>query len=191
MFTDEIYEYFLFDGRKHVSLASLPDMAERTITISGYSKTFSITGWRIGYSVAKERWAQLIGSMNDLLYVCAPAPLQFGVAAGIQELDQSFYSGLARDYQAKRDRFCRALARAGLPPSVPQGAYYVLADVSRLPGITGKERALYLLDQTGVAGVPGEAFFCGQDGHRFIRFSFAKTETDLTEACRRIEQLAT
>ncbi len=191
VFTDEIYEYFLFDGRKHVSLASLPGMAERTITISGYSKTFSITGWRIGYSVAQERWAQLIGSMNDLLYVCAPAPLQFGVAVGIQELDQSFYTGLARDYQAKRDRFCRALVRAGLPPSVPQGAYYVLADASRFPGATGKERALHLLDQTGVAGVPGEAFLSGPDGHRFIRFSFAKTETDLAEACRRIEQLGT
>ena len=119
MFTDEIYEYFVYDQRKHVSFASLPDMAERTITISGYSKTYSITGWRIGYSVAQERWAQLIGSMNDLLYVCAPAPLQFGVAVGIQELDQSFYSGLARDYQAKRDRFCRALVLRRLGPVRP------------------------------------------------------------------------
>jgi len=187
--TDEIYEYFLFDGREHVSLASLPGMAERTITIGGYSKTFSITGWRIGYSVAHTRWAHLIGAMNDLLYVCAPAPLQYGVAIGIRDLDRSFYAGLARDYQAKRDRFCKALGVAGLPPSVPQGAYYVLADVSRLPGETGKARAMYLLDKTGVAGVPGEAFVTGAEGHRFIRFCFAKTDGDLETACRRIEQL--
>ncbi len=189
VFTDEIYEYFLYDGRRHVSPATLPGMAERTITIGGYSKTFSITGWRIGYSVAHERWAQLIGAMNDLLYVCAPAPLQYGVAVGIQELKPSFYRELAGEYQAKRDQFCRALTKAGLPPSIPQGAYYVLADVSRLPGTSGKERALHLLEKTGVAGVPGEAFFSGPEGHRFIRFCFAKTDPDLDEACRRIERL--
>lgn len=189
VFTDEIYEYFLFDGREHTSLASLPGMADRTITIGGYSKTFSITGWRIGYSVAQPRWAELIGAMNDLIYVCAPAPLQYGVAAGIRELDQAFYAGLIRDYQAKRDRFCLSLAKAGLPPSVPQGAYYVLADVSRLPGETGKARAMYLLDKTGVAGVPGEAFFSRPEGHRFIRFCFAKTDGDLDIACSRLGQL--
>ena len=86
VFTDEIYEYFLYDGRKHISPASLPGMAERTITISGYSKTFSITGWRIGYTVSHAKWAQMIGYLNDLIYVCAPAPLQMGVAKGILEL---------------------------------------------------------------------------------------------------------
>jgi aminotransferase len=186
VFTDEIYEYFLFDGRHHISLATLPGMAERTITIGGYSKTFSITGWRIGYSVADAKWAQAIGAMNDLLYVCAPAPLQYGVAVGITELPRSFYDGLARDYQGKRNRFCSALAKAGLPPSIPQGAYYVLADVSRLPGATSKQRAMYLLEKTGVAGVPGEAFFTGSEGHRFMRFCFAKTDPVLDEACRRI-----
>ena len=97
IFTDEIYEYFLYDGRRHVSIASLPGMAERTITIGGYSKTFSITGWRIGYSVAAKRWSQAIGAMNDLLYVCAPTPLQAGVAAGIRELPDSFYRQLAKE----------------------------------------------------------------------------------------------
>jgi len=189
VFTDEIYEYFLYDGRPHVSVATLPGMAERTITIGGYSKTFSITGWRIGYSVAQAHWAQMIGAMNDLLYVCAPAPLQYGVASGIRALDRSFYRGLIEDYRHKRDRFCRALTQAGLPPSVPQGAYYVLADVSRLPGATGKERAMHVLNRTKVAGVPGEAFFSGAEGHRFMRFCFAKTDGDLDEACRRIEGL--
>jgi len=190
VFTDEIYEYFLYDGRRHVSVASLPGMAERTVTIGGYSKTFSVTGWRIGYSVASTRLAQAIGAMNDLLYVCAPTPLQLGVAAGIQELPASFYRQLCKDYQAKRDRFCAALAQAGLPPSVPHGAYYVLADATRLPGKTGKERAMHLLDTVGIAGVPGEAFFAGPEGTRFIRFSYAKIDTDLDEACRRLRRLS-
>ena len=187
--TDEIYEYFVFDGRAHISMGSLPDMAQRTITIGGYSKTFSITGWRIGYSVAEAGWARAIGAMSDVLYVCAPTPLQYGVAAGIRDLPASFYRGLSTEYQEKRDRFCRALATAGLQPSVPQGAYYVLADASRLPGRTGRDRAMYLLEKTGVAGVPGEAFFASSQGSRFIRFCFAKTHEDLELASRRIEQL--
>jgi len=188
-FTDEIYEYFLYDGRSHVSFATLPGMADRTITIGGYSKTFSITGWRIGYSVAAARWAQAIGAMNDLLYVCAPTPLQVGVAAGIQELQESFYRDLARDYERKRDRFCQALAKAGLTPSIPQGAYYVLADASRLPGITGKERTMSLLETIGLAGVPGEAFFSGPEGRQFIRFSYAKIDSDIDDACQRLARL--
>lgn len=186
--TDEIYEYFLYDGRRHVSLASLPEMAERTITIGGYSKTFSVTGWRIGYSVASRQWAQAIGAMNDLLYVCAPAPLQMGVARGIRELPDSFYEGLRQDYQGKREKFCRALSQAGITPSIPQGAYYVLADVSHLPGLTGKARAMSLLGKTRVAGVPGEAFFTSKVGADFIRFSYAKTDQELEEACRRLTQ---
>lgn len=189
VFTDEIYEYFLYDGHTHVSFATLPGMADRTITIGGYSKTFSITGWRIGYSVASARWAQAIGAMNDLLYVCAPTPLQAGVAVGIQELPDSFYRDVARDYQRKRDRFCQALAKAGLTPSIPQGAYYVLADASRLPGITGKERALFLLKTIGLAGVPGDAFFSGTDGGQFIRFSYAKVDADVDDACRRLARI--
>jgi aminotransferase len=189
VFTDEIYEYFLYDGRTHVSLATLPGMANRTITLGGYSKTFSITGWRIGYSVAAAQWAQAIGAMNDLLYVCAPTPLQAGVAAGIHELPDSFYRDLAWDYQRKRDKFCHALAEAGLPPSIPQGAYYVLADASRLPGVTGKERAMFILETIGLAGVPGEAFFSEADGRQFIRFSYAKIDSDIDDACRRLARL--
>jgi len=189
VFTDEIYEYFLYDGRTHVSFATLPGMADRTITIGGYSKTLSITGWRIGYSVAAARWAQAIGAMNDLLYVCAPTPLQAGVAVGIEKLPDSFYRDLARDYQRKRDRFCQALANAGLTPSIPQGAYYVLADTSRLPGTKGKERAMFLLETIGLAGVPGEAFFSGADGRQFTRFSYAKIDYDIDDACRRLARL--
>ncbi|MCP9451908.1 MAG: pyridoxal phosphate-dependent aminotransferase [Nitrospira sp.] len=188
VFSDEIYEYFLYDGRSHLSMASLPGMAERTITVGGYSKTFSVTGWRIGYSVAAQPWAQAIGAVNDLLYVCAPAPLQWGIAAGITDLSEDFYKELARAYQHKRDRFCEVLAESGLPPSIPQGAYYVLADVSKVPGVTGKARAMTLLEATGIAGVPGEAFFSGPEGARFIRFSYAKTDEDLDEACCRLKR---
>lgn len=187
--TDEIYEYFVFDDREHVSVASLPNMAGRTITIGGYSKTFSITGWRIGYSVAEAQWAKAIGAMSDVLYVCAPTPLQHGVAAGIRDLPESFYDGLSTEYQHKRDRFCRALEKAGLPPCVPQGAYYVLADVSRLPGKNSRDRATYLLNKTRVAGVPGEAFFQGPEGNRFMRFCMAKTDDDLEQASKQIETL--
>ena len=189
IFTDEIYEYFLYDQHEHVSLASFPGMAGRTITISGYSKTFSITGWRIGHSVAPTPYAELIGAMNDLLYVCAPAPLQYGVAVGIQELGSSFYQEVRRTFQSKRDRFCEVLEQVGLQPTVPQGAYYVLADVSRIPGISGKDRAMWILEKTGVAGVPGEAFFQGHQGSQYIRFSYAKTDHDLDEACSRLTQL--
>jgi aminotransferase len=189
VFTDEIYEYFLYDGSRHISPGSVPGMANRTITISGYSKTFSITGWRIGYSVSDARWAHMIGYMNDLVYVCAPAPLQCGVAAGINELSGDFYRALTAEFARKRDRICGALRQVGLSPSVPQGAYYVLADVSRLPGKNSKERAMYLLAKTGVASVPGSAFFHGGDGESLVRFCFAKTDEELQEACRRLERL--
>jgi aminotransferase len=190
VFTDEIYEYILYDGRRHISPGALPGMAERTITISGFSKTFSITGWRIGYSVSQGRWAQMIGYMNDLVYVCAPAPLQYGVAVGIEELKPDFYCALSAIYAQKRERICKALQRAALFPCIPQGAYYVLADVSRLPGVTSKEKAMYLLAQTGVASVPGEAFFHDTNGQDLVRFCFAKTDAELEEACHRLESLA-
>jgi len=128
--------------------------------------------------------------MNDLIYVCAPAPLQYGVAIGLEELTPGFYQELSAAYVKKRDRLCQALQRAGLPPSIPPGAYYVLADVSRLPGASSKARAMYLLTQSGVASVPGEAFFHGADGEALVRFCFAKTDAELEEACQRLEQLS-
>jgi aminotransferase len=186
--TDEIYEYFVFDGRSHVSPASVPGMAERTITISGFSKTYSITGWRIGYAAAAPQWAEAIGHYNDLVYVCAPAPLQYAVSRGLDALDRAYYDALAVEYQAKRDRICAALADAGLRPVPPQGAYYVMADVSALPGSSSKERAMYLLRQTGVASVPGSAFYQDGRGEQYVRFCFAKKDAELDEACRRLRR---
>jgi aminotransferase len=190
VFTDEIYEYFLYDGRQHISPGSLPGMAERTITISGFSKTFSITGWRIGYSVSQADWAQMIGYLNDLIYVCAPAPLQVGVARGILELKPEYYHELCGLYAKKRDKICNSLLKAGLTPCIPQGSYYVLADVSHLPGKTSKEKAMLILSKTGVAGVPDDAFFHQRGGSQFVRFCFAKEDKDLDEACRRLEKLS-
>lgn len=189
VFTDEIYEHFIYDGRRHIPPATLPGMAERTITISGLSKTFSVTGWRIGYSICSAKWAQTIGYFNDLVYVCAPAPLQIGVAAGLLALGAEYYEGLSIDYKNKRDKVCEALASAGLKPYVPQGAYYVLADMSRLPGDSSKERAMYLLNRTGVACVPGEAFYDDEAGEDLARFCYAKEDKVLDEACRRISSM--
>lgn len=190
VFTDEIYEYFLYDSSAHISPATLPGLKHRTITISGYSKTFSVTGWRIGYSISDARWAQMIGYINDLIYVCAPAPLQFGVAKGIEELKPAFYADLCAEYRGKRDLLCETLSRIGLRPHIPQGAYYVLADVSNLPGSTSKEKAMYLLAKTGVATVPGESFFHGHDGDNLVRFCFAKEDEQLNKACERLERLS-
>jgi aminotransferase len=187
--TDEIYDHFLYDGHEHVSPATLPGMRERTITIGGLSKTFAITGWRIGFSASPTRIARTLGFVNDLVYVCAPAPLQLGAARGLEALGADFYEKLAADYTKKRDRICGALERAKIPPHVPQGAYYVLADTSRLPGESSKARAMHLLEKTGVASVPGEAFYTGDAGTTLARFCFAKTDADLDEACRRLEAL--
>jgi len=190
VFTDEIYEYFLYDGRIHISPGSLEALADRTITISGFSKTFSITGWRIGYSISSAKWANRIGYMNDLIYVCAPAPLQYGVAMGMSQLDSSFYEDLSREYSRKRGKLCDTLKQAGLRPHVPQGAYYILADVSSLPGNNSKKKAMYLLEQTGVACVPGEAFYHDASGKDLVRFCFAKTDQELNEACQRLGQFS-
>lgn len=189
VFTDEIYEHFVYDGNKHIPPATLPGMKERTITISGLSKTFSITGWRVGYSICDAKWAQTIGYFNDLVYVCAPAPLQMGVARGLMELPGEYYGSLAREYVDKRDKICEALSQAGLEPYVPQGAYYALADISRIPGKNSKEKAMNLLNQTGVACVPGEAFYHDEAGETLARFCFAKEDTVLAEACQRISEL--
>ena len=187
--TDEIYEYFVFDGAEHISLATLPEMAERTITISGLSKTFSITGWRIGYLIADRRWMGALNYFHDLIYVCAPSPFQHGAAAGLLQLPDSFYSGLSSDYQAKRDLLCDALDEVGLTPSIPQGAYYVLAEVTKLPGANAREKARTLLRNTGVAGVAGTAFFADGRGENLIRFCFAKRDEDLARACDSLRAL--
>lgn len=189
LFTDEIYEHFVYDGARHISPATLPDARERTITISGFSKTFSITGWRVGFLYASARWIPAISYFHDLAYVCAPSAFQHGVAAGLEDLPESFYSDLVQAYRKKREMMCEALCAAGLEPSVPAGSYYVLADASNVAGANSTQKAMNLLHLTGVASVPGEAFFQGGRGANLLRFCFAKMDSDLEQACERLSKL--
>jgi aminotransferase len=184
VFTDEIYEYIVHDGRKHVSMASIDEFRDITITVSGFSKTFSITGWRIGYVVADALVAGPIGLMNDLFAICAPTPLQWGVARAL-EIGDDYYVNLAADYTKKRDMLTAALTESGFKPYPPQGAYYMLAEIPE--GIADSaECARLLLDQARVAAVPGTAFFESETGKRMLRWCFAKDFESLEQACERI-----
>ncbi|WP_058187818.1 pyridoxal phosphate-dependent aminotransferase [Terracidiphilus gabretensis] len=189
LFTDEIYEYFVYDRQRHIAPATLPEMRERTIVISGFSKTFSVTGWRLGYVTAPAQWMGAMSYFHDLTYVCAASALQHGAAAGLEQLPPSFYTQIAADHQSKRERIVSALRDAGMTPSVPAGAYYVLADAANLPGATAAEKARELLKATGVAAVAGSAFFSKGRGENLLRFCFAKKDVDLDEACARLRQL--
>lgn len=186
--TDEIYEHFLYDGAVHTSPAWLPGMRERTIVMSGYSKTFAVTGWRVGYVLADAKWTQAIAYFHDLTYVCAPAPFQHGVADGIEQLPRDYYLGLARDHDVKRHMMLDALRDAGMRPHVPEGAYYILAETGHLSGNTAAEKARTLLRETGVAAVAGTAFFRhgSSTGENLLRFCFSKKDDALAEACRRL-----
>ena len=184
--TDEIYEYFVYDGARHISPATLPGMRERTIVVSGFSKTYSITGWRVGYATADARWMPAIGHFHDLTYVCAPAPLQVATAVGLEQLPPSFYAQIAAEHQDKRGRLLSALEAAGMEPAVPAGAYYILARAAHLPGKTAAQKARQLMAATGVASVAGSAFFRPGRGEDLLRFCFAKKDAELDEACERL-----
>ncbi|MBT0768836.1 pyridoxal phosphate-dependent aminotransferase [Kineosporia sp. J2-2] len=184
--TDEIYEYIRFDGRPHISPATVGALHDRTVTISGLSKTFSITGWRLGYVAAPAPLARAINLVNDLYYVCAPTPLQHGVTAGFG-LPPSYFTALADDYQRKRDQLCGVLDRIGARPIVPEGAYYVMADVTGWGYTTSRQAALSLVREAGVAAVPGSAFYQNDAGDGLLRFCFAKQQAVLDEACARLE----
>ena len=187
--TDEIYEHIYYEG-EHIPIATLDGMRERTITISGASKTFSVTGWRIGTIVAPPEATDAIRKVHDFLTVGAPAPLQQAVAVGLETLGDDYYETLARDYRARRDLLCRALRDAGLHCTPPQGAYYVLADFSGLSELPDDQFAYWLTREIGVAPVPGSSFFSRPElGRRLVRFAFCKTEELLHEAARRLARL--
>lgn len=186
--TDEIYEYIRYDGRPHLSPAAIDGLGERTVTIMGLSKTFSITGWRLGYTFAPAEMTRAITLVNDLYYVCAPTPLQLGAAKGF-DAPRSYFDELQSGYQQKRERICAALHEARLEPIVPQGAYYVLADCSRLGFATSREAAMHVLTTARVASVPGSAFYRGPEGEKLLRFCFAKDDAVLDQACGRLASL--
>ena len=184
--TDEIYEHIYYEGQ-HIPIATLDGMRERTITVSGYSKTFSITGWRIGTIVAPREATDAIRKVHDFLTVGAPAPLQEAVAVAIETLGRDFYEGLARDYRARRELLCGALIQAGFRCTPPAGAYYVLTDFSALSDLPDDRFAEWLTIEHGVAPVPGSSFFSRPElGRNQVRFAFCKTLPMLEEAAKRL-----
>ena len=184
--TDEIYEHILYDG-EHIPIATLPDMYDRAITISGASKTFSVTGWRIGTIVAPPDVTDAIRKVHDFLTVGAPAPLQEGVAAALEALGPEYYSGLAASYRARRDLMHAGLVEAGFCCAPPAGAYYILADFSDISSQRDDEFAEWLVREVGVASVPGSSFYSHpQDGRTMVRFAFCKTEELLADAAQRL-----
>lgn len=187
--TDEIYEHIVYDGEEHVLMCQLPGMRERTITINGISKTYSLTGWRIGYAFAVEPLSGAIRKVHDFLTVGAAAPLQEAAALGLQ-LPKQYYQRLARQYQRRRDFLYAALQKVGLSSALPQGAYYIMSDITAFNYPDDAQFVRYLTEAIGVAAVPGSSFFSEpQDGRRFVRFCFCKKDETLQSACERLSQL--
>ncbi|PYV18220.1 MAG: aminotransferase [Acidobacteria bacterium] len=187
--TDEIYQYLVYDGCQHVSMAALPGMAERTITINGLSKTYSVTGWRVGYAIAPPEISRAIRKMHDFLTVGAAAPLQeAGVTA--LHLPEEYYRGLAAEYLARRDRMLAVLEGTGFSCYKPRGAYYIMADISSFGFASDIEFTEYLIKAIGVAVVPGSSFYSDAAfGRQQVRFAFSKTAATLDEAAKRLSQL--
>jgi aminotransferase len=179
--TDEIYEHIRYDGQ-HIPMATLQGMAERTVTISGASKTFSVTGWRVGWIVAAPELTAAIRKVHDFVTVGAPAPLQEAIAAAL-DLGRPYYDRLATEYRGRRDHLVRLLDAAGLRPNTPEGAYYVLCDIRPFGFDDDVAFANWLVRDVGVAGVPGSSFFSRPElGRHLIRFTFCKTPDVLEEA---------
>ena len=187
--TDEIYEHILYDGFTHCSMASLPGMAERTITISGLSKSYSITGWRIGYVIAPEEISEAVRRVHDFLTVGAPAPLQMAAVTALA-IEHSYYIELADLYREKRDLLLPVLREVGFTVFQPQGAYYLWCDITDLTIMDGWDYAMYLVEEIGVATVPGGGFYHQRElGTRYIRFTFSKKPETLRAAAERLGQL--
>jgi aminotransferase len=186
--TDEIYEHIVYDGKRHISLGSLDGMEDRTVTINSFSKTYSVTGWRVGYALADAAITARIRKIHDFLTVGAPAPLQQATAAALA-LPPSYYRDLARDYDRRRHILYDGLKKAGFSCELPEGAYYIFTDIS-LFGMNDMEFARFLVEKIGIAAVPGSSFY-QSGGETKLRFTFSKKEETLHEACRRLERLAT
>ena len=187
--TDEIYEHILYDGAEHISIASLEGMRDRTITINGLSKSYSVTGWRVGWAVAPPAITGAIRKVHDFLTVGAPAPLQEAGAAALS-LPASYYRELAERYRARRDHLIPALQRAGFRCYAPRGAYYVMTDISTFGFKNDLEFARYLVKDIGIACVPGSSFYKhAKDGAQQVRFAFCKKPETLDAAGQRLEKL--
>ena len=187
--TDEIYEHILYEGAEHISIAGLDGMRERTITINGLSKSYGVTGWRVGWAVAPPAITNAIRKVHDFLTVGAPAPLQEAGAAALS-LPPIYYRELADRYRMRRDHLIPALERAGFRCYRPRGAYYVMTDISRFGFANDVQFAQYLVKEIGIACVPGSSFYKhAKDGSQQVRFAFCKKPETLDEAGRRLEKL--
>jgi aminotransferase len=185
--TDEIYEHILYDGAKHIAMASLPGMEERTITINGMSKTYAVTGWRVGWTVAPPKITDAIRKVHDFLTVGAPAPLQEAGAMALG-MPASYYTDLAEGYRKRRDRLIPALEEAGFRCFRPRGAYYVMTDIGKFGFSDDVTFTKYLVSEVGVAAVPGSSFYRDpKDGARQVRFAFCKKDATLDEAAKRLK----
>jgi aspartate/methionine/tyrosine aminotransferase len=187
--TDEIYEHILYDGAEHVAMASLPGMSGRTVTINGMSKTYSVTGWRVGWAIAPPALTAAIRKVHDFLTVGAAAPLQEAGALAL-ELPDSYYAALAEGYARRRDRILPILEGSGLRVHRPRGAYYVMTEIDALGWQDDVSFARHLVEEIGVAVVPGSSFYQDPaDGSRQVRFAFCKKPQTLDEAARRLSRL--
>jgi len=189
--TDEVYEYMCFDGREHVSPATVPSLADRTLTMNSFSKTYSITGWRVGFLAGPAEVVEKCGVVFDQIEGCAARPMQRGVQRALEQLPEAYYEDLQSEYERKRDLFCAALRDAGFGFDVPQGAYYVLADYSEVFGdVSPYEAVTTMIDRIGVNAVPGDLFFAEPDDVRCMRFQFAVEREVLADAASRLRSLS-
>ena len=189
--TDEIYEHILYDGARHISMVALEGMRDRTITINGLSKTYSVTGWRVGWAVAPPAITDAIRKVHDFLTVGAPAPLQEAGAAALG-LPATYYQELAEGYRKRRDRLLPVLTEAGFRCFLPRGAYYVMTDISAFGFADDIEFVQYLVKDIGVASVPGSSFYNDpRDGAQQVRFAFCKKDATLDAAGERLKKLQT
>jgi aminotransferase len=186
VFTDEIYEHMLYDGAEHVAMATLPGMRERTVTINGLSKTYAVTGWRVGWTIAPPELTSAIRKVHDFLTVGAPAPLQEAGARALA-LPVSYYEELARAYRERRDFLLAALEHAGFRCFTPRGAYYIMTDISAFGYANDIEFSHWLVREVGVAPVPGSSFYSeAERGAQQVRFCFPKQASTLEDAARRL-----
>jgi aminotransferase len=187
--TDEIYEHILYDGAEHISMARVDGMRDRTIVINGMSKTYSVTGWRVGWAIAPSEPTAAIRKVHDFLTVGAAAPLQQAGAIALKS-PQSYYDKLAADYTVRRERLLKILAAAGFTVFKPRGAYYIMTDISGFGFADDVAFAKFLVEKVGVAVVPGSSFYNdARDGATQVRFTFCKKESTLAAAEERLSRL--
>jgi len=186
--SDEIYEHIIYDGLQHVPIATLEGMADRTVTLNGLSKTFSVTGWRVGWTISPPSLTGAIRKVHDFLTVGAPAPLQEAGAVALG-LPEDYYTALAANYQKRRDVLVDILERHHFTTYKPFGAYYIMTDISVFGFADDVAFARYLVKDVGVAAVPGSSFYKSGEGRTKLRFCFCKKDETLAEADRRLERL--